>query len=191
MKDFSRVDLRVVKTKKAIYDSLINLMETKPFEEIRVSEICEHAMVNRSTFYAHFNDKYSLLDEIMQDIRKTLTEYLKNDDYTAHNLRQYAIDLVDNLMTFLDKNKKLYYGIVTNNKGSVMMDMLLNTLKLDLLEKIDLFEYPNGDIPKDVVATYYIGAISSTLQEWLKANNPYTKEQMLYYFDKLLPKVQI
>lgn len=191
MKREDKTDLRIIKTKTAIYNSLIALMETKSFEDIRVSEICEKAMVNRSTFYSHFTDKYALLDSIMKELKSKLDVYLEKDNYTAHNLRQYAIDMLNNLISLLEVNKKLYYGIMTHNRSSVMMDMLLNTLKQDFLDKIELFNYPNGDIPKDVVASYYIGAISNTLQEWLKGTNPYTKDEMLYYFDKLLPKVQL
>ena len=47
-------DLRIIKTKKALYNALINLMKNKTFEEIKVSDICNEALVNRSTFYAHF-----------------------------------------------------------------------------------------------------------------------------------------
>ena len=57
-------DLRIMKTKKALYQSLIQLMKEKTFEEIRVSDICELALINRSTFYAHFDDKYLSLIHI-------------------------------------------------------------------------------------------------------------------------------
>ena len=49
-------DLRVIKTKKSLYDGLIMMMKDKPFEEIKVSDICKVALTNRSTFYDHFND---------------------------------------------------------------------------------------------------------------------------------------
>ena len=46
-------DLRVIKTKKMIYTALVELMKEKTFEEIKVSDICEIDLINRSTFYAH------------------------------------------------------------------------------------------------------------------------------------------
>ena len=51
-------DLRIIKTKKVLYMALVDLMREKTFEEIKVSEICARALVNRSTFYAHYEDKY-------------------------------------------------------------------------------------------------------------------------------------
>ena len=48
-------DLRVIKTKKNLYESLIKLMSLKEFEYIKVSDICNEALISRSTFYSHFN----------------------------------------------------------------------------------------------------------------------------------------
>ena len=53
-----KIDFRIVKTKKVLYTTLIELMKEMPFEEIKVSDICTRALVNRSTFYSHYSDKY-------------------------------------------------------------------------------------------------------------------------------------
>ena len=52
---------RVKKTKKLLEDSLGLLLEEKPFEDIRVIDICAKANMHRSTFYTYYNDKYELL----------------------------------------------------------------------------------------------------------------------------------
>ena len=62
-------DLRVIKTKKILYETLIELMKTKTFEEIKVSDICTKALINRSTFYAHYEDKYELLLEFINSLK--------------------------------------------------------------------------------------------------------------------------
>lgn len=48
-------------TKLAIFKALFNLSENKPYESIRVPEICEQAGVSRSTFYHHFNSKFEVV----------------------------------------------------------------------------------------------------------------------------------
>ena len=65
-------DLRVIKTKKMIYTALVELMKEKTFEEIKVSDICEKALINRSTFYAHYEDKYELLIDFIKDLKMVL-----------------------------------------------------------------------------------------------------------------------
>ena len=51
--------IKVNKTKKILEDALGALLEEKPFEEIRVIDICSKANMHRSTFYTYFNMKQS------------------------------------------------------------------------------------------------------------------------------------
>ena len=48
------------KTKANLYKGLIELMQEKEFEDIKVIDICKKSLINRSTFYDHFNDKFEL-----------------------------------------------------------------------------------------------------------------------------------
>lgn len=61
-------DLRVKRTRKLLYNALLDLMEKQPFENITVKQICDLAMVHRTTFYTHFQDKFDLLSRAMQQI---------------------------------------------------------------------------------------------------------------------------
>ena len=73
-------DLRIVRTKKLLYDGLIQLLKERPFEEVKVSDICERAYINRSTFYAHYTDKYDLLDDFIRDIKTSLAKELEKNE---------------------------------------------------------------------------------------------------------------
>lgn len=59
---------RVRMTKRLMKDALLELMETKPFEKIKVTDVCAAADVNRSTFYAYYTDTLALLGEIEDDV---------------------------------------------------------------------------------------------------------------------------
>ena len=45
-------DLRVLRTHTLLLRALSDLLQEKPFDEIRVKDLCQRAMVHRSTFYA-------------------------------------------------------------------------------------------------------------------------------------------
>ncbi|MGW9994085.1 TetR/AcrR family transcriptional regulator [Staphylococcus capitis] len=47
-------DLRVKKTQRALMDSFLELLKTKNFSQITVQDLCDRAMVRRSTFYRRF-----------------------------------------------------------------------------------------------------------------------------------------
>ncbi|MFC7558721.1 TetR/AcrR family transcriptional regulator [Paenibacillus farraposensis] len=62
--DKANTDLRVKRTHKLLWSALGELLldPKKEFSSITINEICEKAMVHRTTFYKHFVDKYDLLN---------------------------------------------------------------------------------------------------------------------------------
>ena len=61
-------DLRVRRTRKLLQNALIELTIEKGFSAVTVRDIAQRAMVNRATFYRHYQDKYDLLDRYMDDL---------------------------------------------------------------------------------------------------------------------------
>lgn len=59
--ELKKTDARVRRTRDALGDALITLMQEKPFETITVQDVLDRAHVSRSTFYAHYSDKDDLL----------------------------------------------------------------------------------------------------------------------------------
>ncbi|WP_459965126.1 TetR/AcrR family transcriptional regulator [Paenibacillus sp. JCM 10914] len=64
-------NLRMTRTKQSLIDAFIKLVNEKDFEQITIADLAEGAQVNRATFYAHFNDKYELLDYLVGDTAST------------------------------------------------------------------------------------------------------------------------
>ena len=120
-------DLKIIKTKKNLYDSLTKLMSIKEFEDIKVSDICNLALINRSTFYAHFNDKYELLNSFIYDLKDDLQEQISSNE-KIDNLKNYYINMITVFLDHIDKNIKIYSMIVKKNSNSIIMDMISNTL---------------------------------------------------------------
>jgi len=54
-------------TKKAIKESLLRLLEERPLNKITVKELVEDCGINRNTFYYHYQDLPSLLQEIVRE----------------------------------------------------------------------------------------------------------------------------
>ncbi|MDU7944150.1 MAG: TetR/AcrR family transcriptional regulator, partial [Streptococcus salivarius] len=61
-------DRRITKTRKAIYNAFLQLLNQKDYEAITVQEIIDLADVGRSTFYSHYESKELLLDELCQKL---------------------------------------------------------------------------------------------------------------------------
>ena len=54
---------------RAQIEILINEND-KTFEKIKVSDICKKALINISTFYSHYNDKYELLVDFINVLKE-------------------------------------------------------------------------------------------------------------------------
>lgn len=90
MEQNKKLDLRIRYTRKAIHDSVLNLLNTKPIGKITVKEVCEGAEINRATFYAHYENLPALLEEIevekSQELLKALSALYEGDAYFAKAL---------------------------------------------------------------------------------------------------------
>lgn len=62
-----KVDLRILKTRKAIKEAFLKLVQTKGYERITIQDIAEEAMINRNTFYLHYLDKPDLMESLCQE----------------------------------------------------------------------------------------------------------------------------
>lgn len=183
----NKTDLRVIKTKKNLYESLLELMKEKPFEEIKVSDICEKAMVNRSTFYSHFDDKYDLLDELINDLKGALAgELAKNTNISSS--KEYYLEMIKLFLEHASEKKDIYASIMINNKNGISMDMVYDALNEDVLNRIEKEDNnQNKEVPSEIIAKFYLGAVFNLGMEWLVNNNKYSKEEIISYLDKLIP----
>jgi len=63
---------KIEKTKKSLWDALYNLLSNKALEQISVSELCQTAGINRTTFYKYYNVPADVLSEYLQDHIETM-----------------------------------------------------------------------------------------------------------------------
>jgi AcrR family transcriptional regulator len=72
----SKIDARVRRTRDALGDALLTLMQEKAFETITVQEVLDRAGIGRSTFYAHYRDKNDLFLSDLEDFLEPMSTVL-------------------------------------------------------------------------------------------------------------------
>lgn len=179
-------DLRVIKTKSILYSTLLELMKEKQFEEIKVSDICSHALINRSTFYSHYNDKYELLEEYINTLKDSLIEELSKNK-NINNTKQYYIELIKLFFNHIDEKRNIYISAMINNRNSITMDIIYDVLNHEVTKRLNDIEFKNKTIPVEIISKFYLGAVFNVGIEWLKNENKYSKEDLVNYLDKLIP----
>ena len=68
----NKFDLRFQKTEELIINAFLKVAAGSSFEQIRIKDICAVAMISRNAFYAHYADKYELLESICESLKEKM-----------------------------------------------------------------------------------------------------------------------
>ena len=182
-------DLRIRRTHKLLVDALMDSLMEKPFEKISVTDICEKAMVHRTTFYSHFEDKYHLLNFFFQTLQKEFDEKSKLDIKGTMNPKEYYLGLFRHLLEFMEANKKLYVlGIFRIGNDSVM-HTFHRSISAYIRNKLESNAKTLGIkfiIPIPIIAEYHTGAFISLVSWWLENDTQPSIDDLISYADLLL-----
>jgi AcrR family transcriptional regulator len=110
------MDRRIVKTRNSIKNAFMTLMLEKELNKISVSDITERALINRSTFYLHYSDVNSVMNDIEKEIAEKIAICIEAYDHEHVYESTYA--LFKNLTQTLDEMDivKKYILYSTNSK---------------------------------------------------------------------------
>ena len=91
------MDIRIAKTQNSIVNAFLELRSKKAIEKITIKELCEKAMINKSTFYSHFSDIYALSEylevqitnEILNEIKHPELLFLEPEEFNKQLIYAY------------------------------------------------------------------------------------------------------
>lgn len=180
-------DLRIRRTYKLLFEALLALLEERPFEKISVTDICDQAMVHRTTFYKHFEDKYHLLMYGIKELQKDFNERsFTNESFS--NPKQYYLDIFENVLKYMSADIKMYSLVLARNETDSILSMFSKLLVEDIICKLKDNE-KNGIkhlIPIEVIANFYAGALLSMISWWLRNSESIPIDTMIKYLDLLM-----
>lgn len=179
MKNGNKTDLRIQRTQKAIVDAFYELLDEKSFGSITVIDICDRALINRGTFYTHFEDKYSLLDKCISDIMYGLHEQVKRA-HGENDLITYYNEVMDLGICFLDNNRKRIRTIILKADSALVFDKVHEILTHNIINRLS-YARPRdgkGSLPSDILAEFFAGGIISLIKWWLLDEPNYTLEDI-------------
>lgn len=166
------LDRRVKKSRRALKDALVELMKRKDLEKISIKELCELADVNRSTFYANYEDinellkavHYELLDKVNQPIESKWWDKHEGDDEEAF-LRFKEMIFV------IMENKQNFLLFVNNNKN--------NAFELNFFQYYkEMQKIEEQDDYQNYLFTYHTMGYSAVIQSWLRGGCQLSCEEM-------------
>ena len=164
-------------------------MQTKDFKKISITDIVQLADLNRGTFYKHFQFKEELLEEIIDDVMKGLTEsyrapYDSFENFDVSQLTASAIKIFKHVSTYAN----FYTLLGKSNSLTGFQTRICDELTQLLFQDLSQSHAPlNPKTNPKMLASYQAYAIWGMINEWIDSEFLYTSD---YMAEQLLVIVQ-
>lgn len=178
-------DLRVIRTKQSIKRAFINLLNKKQYNKVTIQDIAEEAMINRNTFYLHYQDKDDMLDQLTSDalskIKESMNakEHLRTLDAVSYeDLRQ----LITGLFIILQEDIA-FYQVVLGDESipylAIKFSHLIKSHMTSGLEKDTVFKQEKRVLDKRTIYIEYMATgLIGIIRFWMKDTNAYTPSEL-------------
>ncbi|MFJ8414714.1 TetR/AcrR family transcriptional regulator [Bacillus paramycoides] len=170
-------NLTRLRTQNIIKDAFMELLKEKTFSSITINHICEKAMIHRSTFYRHYEDKYELFSDASNSIAINLFEQTKQGLDLERTLFEEIIE-------YIDVNRTLFFNITSKNNSLELYEKLIQFGSKDLYENSMKYNDPlskriqNSDYAM-ILCDFYCSGFFEIIKKWIGNEYPYSKEELI------------
>ncbi|MDR0669013.1 MAG: TetR/AcrR family transcriptional regulator [Treponema sp.] len=162
-------------TKKALRESLIELMQTRPISAISIKELCALADINRSTFYTHYRSPYEILREIEDATLETLGQMQSRNVFLTG--KNALVQLMEEALQFIIDNKN-WIQVLLGEQGDIQFQRKL----FSFIRQHEIVKFTNNEQSDELTREYYLiyalnGSIA-LIQHWMKNGMDTPKEKV-------------
>lgn len=156
-------DLRIVRTRKLLSSTLLDMMQECSIEKISVIDLCNRAMVNRATFYAHFEDKYHLLSFALEELKDGIYANFTRE-VPATTPKEMLRQLIMMAVEYLSDKHNHIAQVVKYNRNEKVVQTLTDSLAQSVKYQLSKFRNTRPTIvPSQMTAVCYAGALVNLL----------------------------
>ena len=130
---------RIQMTKALIRTALVELMGEKNFERITIKELCERADVNRTTFYLHYADQRSVLNDLKETVCRRTVAMIGESDFTD------PTDFVEQFLKYIKENDRQFRILFFHDEGDSFRFSLMDAVAKELLQFLPVTDDPQKD----------------------------------------------
>ena len=165
----ARVDRRRQKSRAALTEGLLSLLEEAPFDQITIQDIAQRAGVGYATFFRHFADKQALLGSFASEQIRGLID-LTLPVLASVDARASALALC----AYVDARRALWSALLTGGAAGVLRVEFIRQANLVGGEGEAGDEWP----PRDLVVPFAIGGVLDILTWWLRQAEPVEQDRV-------------
>ena len=174
-------DLRIQRTKHLLRESIAILLEKKDLKDISIQQLSKKAMIYRTTFYAHYNDKYELMEDYLMETWKKevdLNGKIENDIN-----EEYWKGILETVQHF--KNYAHLYIQLNENRSIISeSNLIYSTIKKFFIIWLDIIQNDDSKalVPKEKISDFYVAGYLNLILDWLLKGTKESCESMTDMF---------
>ncbi|SHK20198.1 transcriptional regulator, TetR family [Hathewaya proteolytica DSM 3090] len=165
---------RIIYTKNAIKDSLLELLKTNDIHQVTVTDICKGADINRGTFYAHYKDAYDLLQCIEDEFFNKIIKYI---DETP--VEKYYDSLLLKVLELIKENKELCKILICRQGDNKILDKVISIASQADFGKLSNTSTEFNPSYLNYYIRYVVGGCISIIQTWLDNDLPESPKEVV------------
>ncbi|MBE9913716.1 TetR/AcrR family transcriptional regulator [Paenibacillus donghaensis] len=184
-----KTDLRILRTKQSVRKAFYELIQEKGYEAITIQDIADRAMINRNTFYLHYQNKPDLLDTCMDEL---LSELKKAVVLCPIHMNPFSISRLETVMKSvleqISGNIIFYYAmLIEENRIYQFRAKMENIIKDKLNEGWDPAQGNSTlAISKELLLEYLVSAFMGIVIWWIKSDRPLPADEVSSQFSRIV-----
>lgn len=175
-----------IRSRRMIREAYMELVEEKKDGKVTVTDIVKRADINRSTFYAHYQDVQGVVEEMEEELIEQLQPWAEIE-YV--NVSQNPKAFLDNMAVMLEQNEKIYHILAKSNYAEHFKKRI-EELLIQYLEN-------SGEIPDiirnspffDFIMAFTVGGIINVFDKWFQGDLEYSLSDLTREMEKIILNV--
>ncbi len=176
----TKADRRSHRTRQALGEALTGLMFEKPYAKITVQDISQRADVGRSTFYAHYDGKDSLLAD---NFERMLDDLAATWSLEAKSAQIFPLAL---FLQHVRRHRRLYDALTRGRGLEFLFTQGQVTVARVIEKRLAVGRARTPQVPAAVMAQALAGSVLALVKWWIDHKQPNSPETMEAMFQALM-----
>ncbi|MGN0308070.1 MAG: TetR/AcrR family transcriptional regulator [Lachnospiraceae bacterium] len=162
-------------TKRLLKESLIQLLKEKDIQKISITELCQEAGINRTTFYSHYGSQYDVLKDMentmIQDVQTIISRYESQSEC-------HLLELMEEVCNYLKENIELSKAVLGNN--GIESEFVSELFKLPAASHfVNMYLWEHYDeVDRELLLICYSKGGYSLIRQWLIHDLPKSSKEI-------------
>jgi AcrR family transcriptional regulator len=180
----SRTDPRVIKPLRNIDNALLDNLDSHEFRKITVDMLCRTAMINRSTFYKYYTDKYELLDSFLNRVLNEFSQATATTDFilaSPHTItNQEYVDNFRNTIDYIYEHRQIYRVLWRSSIDRPIYQEMEDIIRRNILGTIRRNSAKDQPITPyhDLYAELFASNLMTLVRWWLANDTTVSREEV-------------